>query len=218
MAVVWFVSPARHAPLDPPAALSLLKYEIVATQASKVDLKQLTGLIIVDARQDLGAAKQFCQQLLTNPHGSTALLLINSAALSVLSPDWGAQDFILDDASPGEFDTRIRWLLALTTTSEQTNIVSGPVVINEDAYTVLVGGRQLDLTYTEFELLKCLVLHPDRVLTREFLLSEIWGYDYYGGTRTVDVHIRRVRAKLGAEFDSCITTVRNVGYRFSPTH
>ena len=216
MAAVWFINPSRRAPLEPPSALSLLKYEIIEAHAEKIVLKQLTGLVIIDARQDLGAARQFCQKLLSAPQSCPGILLVNSAALSVLSPDWGAQDFILEDAGPGEFDARIRWLLA--SAPEQSHIVAGPVVIDEDAYTVMAGGHQLNLTYTEFELLKCLVLHPDRVLTREFLLSEVWGYDYYGGTRTVDVHIRRLRAKLGVEYDSCITTVRNVGYRFSPNH
>ena len=93
-------------------------------------------------------------------------------------------------------------------------IVCGPVEVDETAYTATVGGRPLELTYTEFELLKYLALHPNRVLSRETLLSEVWGYDYYGGTRTVDVHIRRLRAKLGAEYDGHIGTVRNVGYRF----
>ncbi|NLI86374.1 MAG: winged helix-turn-helix transcriptional regulator [Propionibacterium sp.] len=101
-------------------------------------------------------------------------------------------------------------------TASSGNVLSaGPVIIDEDAYVATVGGQQLDLTYTEFELLKYLVAHPGRVLTREQLLSEVWGYDYFGGTRTVDVHIRRLRAKLGPEFDSCIGTVRNVGYRFA---
>lgn len=216
MAAVWFINPSRRAPLEPPSALSLLQYEIIAAQAEKLDLKKLSGLVIIDARQDLAAARQFCQQLLSIPQPCPGILLVNSAALSVLTPEWGAQDFILDDAGPGEFDARIRWLF--TSSPEQTHIVSGPIVIDEDAYTVTVGGHQLNLTYTEFELLKCLVLHPERVLTREFLLSEVWGYDYYGGTRTVDVHIRRLRAKLGVEYDSCITTVRNVGYRFRPNH
>ena len=75
-------------------------------------------------------------------------------------------------------------------------------------------GRPLDLTYKEFELLRFLATHPDRVFTREQLLSEVWGYDYFGGTRTVDVHVRRLRAKLG-DLESLIGTVRNVGYRFN---
>jgi DNA-binding response OmpR family regulator len=77
-------------------------------------------------------------------------------------------------------------------------------------------GRVLDLTFKEFELLKFLAQHPGRVFTRAHLLQEVWGYDYFGGTRTVDVHVRRLRAKLGAEHEALIGTVRNVGYRFVP--
>jgi DNA-binding response OmpR family regulator len=96
-----------------------------------------------------------------------------------------------------------------------SEIKSGDVVIDENSYTAKLGGRTLDLTFKEFELLKYLVQHPGRVFTRAQLLQEIWGYDYFGGTRTVDVHIRRLRAKLGPEFEAIIDTVRNVGYRFS---
>jgi len=88
-------------------------------------------------------------------------------------------------------------------------------VIDERAYSVALHDRQLDLTYTEFELLKYLVQHPGRVFSREHLLTEVWGYDYYGGTRTVDVHVRRLRSKLGVAREALIATVRNVGYRFS---
>ena len=77
-------------------------------------------------------------------------------------------------------------------------------------------GQPLDLTYKEFELIKYLAQHPGRVFTRAQLLQEVWGYDYYGGTRTVDVHVRRLRAKLGPEHEALIGTVRNVGYRFVP--
>jgi DNA-binding response OmpR family regulator len=94
-------------------------------------------------------------------------------------------------------------------------IRSGEVVIDEDSYTAKIKGRSLDLTFKEFELLKYLAQHPGRVFSRSQLLQEIWGYDYFGGTRTVDVHIRRLRSKLGPEFESIIDTVRNVGYRFS---
>ena len=93
-------------------------------------------------------------------------------------------------------------------------IRNGDVAIDEASYTAKVGGRVLDLTYKEFELLKFLAQHPGRVFTRAQLLQEVWGYDYFGGTRTVDVHVRRLRAKLGAEHESVIGTVRNVGYRF----
>ena len=88
------------------------------------------------------------------------------------------------------------------------------MTIDEATYTAKVTGRSLDLTFKEFELLKFLAQHPGRVFTRAQLLQEVWGYDYYGGTRTVDVHVRRLRAKLGTEHEQLIGTVRNVGYRF----
>jgi DNA-binding response OmpR family regulator len=93
-------------------------------------------------------------------------------------------------------------------------IRSGEVTVDEASYTAKIGGRHLDLTFKEFELLKYLVQHPGRVFTRDQLLQEVWGYDYFGGTRTVDVHVRRLRAKLGPDNETLIGTVRNVGYRF----
>ena len=93
-------------------------------------------------------------------------------------------------------------------------IRSGEVVVDDASYTAKLGGRSLDLTFKEFELLKYLAQHPGRVFSRQQLLQEVWGYDYFGGTRTVDVHVRRLRAKLGPENETLIGTVRNVGYRF----
>ena len=93
-------------------------------------------------------------------------------------------------------------------------IRSGEVVVDDATYTAKIGKRTLDLTFKEFELLKFLAQHPGRVFSRQQLLQEVWGYDYFGGTRTVDVHVRRLRAKLGAEHETLIGTVRNVGYRF----
>jgi DNA-binding response OmpR family regulator len=87
-------------------------------------------------------------------------------------------------------------------------------MIDPDTYAAKLKGRPLDLTYKEFELLKFLAQHPGRVFTRDQLLREVWGYDYFGGTRTVDVHVRRLRAKLGSEYESMIGTVRQVGYKF----
>ena len=86
--------------------------------------------------------------------------------------------------------------------------------LDDATYTAKIGGRPLDLTFKEFELLKFLAQHPGRVFSRQQLLQEVWGYDYFGGTRTVDVHVRRLRAKLGPEHETLIGTVRNVGYRF----
>jgi DNA-binding response OmpR family regulator len=90
----------------------------------------------------------------------------------------------------------------------------GSLELNLATYQVAIDDRPVDFTYMEYELLKFLVTHPKRVFSREALLSRVWGYDYYGGARTVDVHIRRVRAKLGSEHAARIKTVRSVGYRW----
>jgi DNA-binding response OmpR family regulator len=95
-------------------------------------------------------------------------------------------------------------------------IEHGPLVLNLETYQAAVAGRVLDLTYMEYELLRFLAARPGKVFTRETLLSRVWGYEYYGGARTVDVHVRRLRAKLGEEHAHLIETVRSVGYRFGP--
>ena len=127
----------------------------------------------------------------------------------------GASDIILEGAGPGEIDARVRIALGRGKNVEKRETINeGGVVIDEASYSAKVHGKPLDLTFKEFELLRFLAQHPGRVFTREQLLSEVWGYDYFGGTRTVDVHIRRLRAKLG-DLESLIGTVRNVGYRFN---
>ena len=137
---------------------------------------------------------------------------------------YGHADVILDTAGPAEVDARIR--LAIMKFLDLQRVVNpatieirgGEITIDEHSYTAKIKGRSLDLTYKEFELLKYLVQHPGRVFTRSQLLQEVWGYDYFGGTRTVDVHIRRLRAKLGPEHEALIGTVRHVGYRFNTTN
>ena len=98
-------------------------------------------------------------------------------------------------------------------TGEGALIRLGPLALDTDTYRVTAAGRPLDLTFKEFELLRFLASHPGRVYTRPSLLREVWGYDFYGGTRTVDVHVRRLRAKLGPEHEHLVETVRGVGYR-----
>ena len=135
-----------------------------------------------------------------------------------VNAEWGVDDVVLETSGPAEVDARLR--LAIGRLERRTDddtpdeIRSGDVSIDEATYTARVGGRILDLTYKEFELLKFLAQHPGRVFSRAQLLQEVWGYDYFGGTRTVDVHVRRLRAKLGPEHEAVIGTVRNVGYRF----
>jgi DNA-binding response OmpR family regulator len=124
-------------------------------------------------------------------------------------------DFCLAPFHPKELEARIAHLFWRTGRGTRPELVEyGTLVLNLETYQAAVNGRPLDLTYMEYELLKFLATHPGKVFTRETLLSRVWGYEYYGGARTVDVHIRRLRAKLGEEHANLISTVRSVGYRF----
>jgi DNA-binding winged helix-turn-helix (wHTH) protein len=136
-----------------------------------------------------------------------------------VTAEWGADDVILHTAGPAEVEARLRLAIgrkASLAPAAPDEIRSGDLAIDEATYTARLRARALDLTFKEFELLKFLAQHPGRVFTRAHLLQEVWGYDYFGGTRTVDVHVRRLRAKLGTEHEALIGTVRNVGYRFVP--
>ena len=124
-------------------------------------------------------------------------------------------DFCLQPFQPTELDARLKHLFWRVGRGTRPELIEyGPLVLNLETYQAAIGGNPLDLTYMEYELLKFLGSHPGKVFTREVLLSRVWGYEYYGGARTVDVHIRRLRAKLGEEHANLIQTVRSVGYKF----
>ncbi len=129
-------------------------------------------------------------------------------------------DVLLHTCGPAELEARIKLAIGRLTAQREAAdpeahvIRSGEVIVDDATYTAKIGKRHLDLTFKEFELLKFLAQHPGRVFSRQQLLQEVWGYDYFGGTRTVDVHVRRLRAKLGPDNETLIGTVRNVGYRF----
>jgi DNA-binding response OmpR family regulator len=151
------------------------------------------------------------------------VVVISEGGLVALSADWGCDEILLPTAGPAEVDARLRLLVARRATEPGAGrsgaLVRGELVIDEATYTARFKGRPLDLTYKEFELLKYLAQHAGRVFTRAQLVQEVWGYDFFGGTRTVDVHVRRLRAKLGPEHEQLIGTVRNVGYKFvRPLH
>lgn len=124
-----------------------------------------------------------------------------------------ADEFVFPEASEAELRVRLAMLTARRGESGEAVARLGPLAINVESYQVTAGGRVLDLTFKEFELLRFLAEHPGRVFSRAKLLQEVWGYDFYGGTRTVDVHVRRLRSKLGPEHEQLIETVRGVGYR-----
>ena len=124
-------------------------------------------------------------------------------------------DFVVTPFRPGELEARLKHLFWRTGSGTRPELIEyGPLVLNLETYQAAITGSPLDLTYMEYELLKFLSTHPGKVFTRETLLSRVWGYEYYGGARTVDVHVRRLRAKLGEEHANLIQTVRSVGYRF----
>ena len=226
MAKILMLTNSTGASADVLPALGLLQHDvrILPAEASVLVDAPITDCIIIDARRDLPTAKSFTKLITTTGVSTPLIIITTEGGLSAINADWGITDVILDTAGPAEVDARIRIVIgkdAITQLAKNPSlkeIRSGEVVIDEDLYTAKIKGRTLDLTFKEFELLKYLAQHPGRVFSRSQLLQEIWGYDYFGGTRTVDVHIRRLRSKLGPEFESIIDTVRNVGYRFSTSN
>jgi DNA-binding response OmpR family regulator len=198
-------------------SLDLLDHRVTRLPADTGSLPQAgeAELVVIDGVVELAAAKSLCrivEQTLRTP----VLLVLGEGGLAAVQLDWGIADVVLDAAGPAEVDARIRLCLAGSAPRDQPIVAAG-LRIDEASYQASINGKPLDLTYKEFELLRFLASHPVRVFTREQLLSEVWGYDYFGGTRTVDVHVRRLRAKLG-DLESAIGTVRNVGYRFEVAH
>jgi DNA-binding response OmpR family regulator len=175
-----------------------------------------SGAIVV-AEADPEGAFALCRALRKRDVPLSPLLLV--VAIEQLG-DLELREDLFDDfcVSPWrgpELEARLAHLFWRTGRGTRPDLVEyGPLVLNLETYQASLSGRPLDLTYMEYELLKFLATHPGKVFTRETLLSRVWGYEYYGGARTVDVHIRRLRAKLGEEQANLISTVRSVGYRF----
>ena len=199
-------------------ALGLLGHQVTV---SDFDVSPLLAhrpaAVLVDGRFDLANARAFSRVLATAELDLPVLVVLKEGGLIALSADWAVDDMLLDTAGPAEVDARLRLAVARRTAAGQgepgiTKV--GELTIEEATYTARLRNTTLDLTYKEFELLKFLAQHPGRVFSRSHLLQAVWGYDYFGGTRTVDVHVRRLRAKLGSEFEALIGTVRNVGYKF----
>jgi DNA-binding response OmpR family regulator len=172
---------------------------------------------VISAVADPVAAFDFCRSLRKRETPiSPLLLVIDQKHISQLALDDDLfDDFLVFPIDPEELEARLSHLLFRTGRGKQHDlIIYGPLALNLETYQAVVSGRPLDLTFMEYELLRFLAAHPGSVFTREVLLSRVWGYEYFGGARTVDVHIRRLRAKLGEEHASLIETVRSVGYRF----
>ncbi len=223
MAKVLLLTNTQGASADVLPALGLLQHsvKILPLEASVLVDAPVMDLIFIDARREFPTAKSLSRLMSSMGVEAPIVAITTEGGLTAISADWEISDVILDSAGPAEVDARIRLAVDARIYAREaidganTEIRQGDVVIDEGTYTAKIRGNSLDLTFKEFELLKFLAQHPGRVFTRAQLLQEIWGYDYFGGTRTVDVHIRRLRSKLGPEFESIIGTVRNVGYRFT---
>jgi DNA-binding response OmpR family regulator len=188
-----------------------------ATEAT--DLRQAhPDIVLVDATGDLSAAEDAARRLsLAWEIGLPSIVaVLDEASIERFSLD-AADDFIMARASTPEISARLSRLVRRARgESDEAVLRVGELTVNPSNYQVYVRGRPLDLTFKEFELIRFLSQRPGRVCDRDLLLREVWGYDYFGGTRTVDVHVRRLRAKLGPEHEALIETVRNVGYRLVP--
>ena len=170
-----------------------------------------------DSPAELESALRACRAIRNGEvNVGATLLLINGGQLATLDPREDLfDDFCLSPFHPLELEVRLKQLFRRSGPSEQVDLIEyGPLAMNLETYQAVIEGRPLDLTYMEYELLKFLAAHPGKVFTRETLLNRVWGYDYYGGARTVDVHVRRLRAKLGEEHAGLIQTIRSVGYSF----
>lgn len=218
MRLIMFTHEADVADVLPAASFLDSHVECLPPLPSSYAAIDGADVVLVDARGDLVRARALCQ-LLTGPIDCAPIVLVLvDGGAAVVQSDWGASDFVMAGAGPAELAARLRLLrdhINVSSVPAEDKIEVGELVIDATAYTARLRGAIIDLTYKEFELLRHLAANPGRVFTRAQLLQEVWGYDYFGGTRTVDVHVRRLRAKLGVEYDQLIGTVRNVGYRFN---
>ena len=222
MGTVLLLTKALQPSAEVLPGLALLSHQVKILPAEGSALLEAPhhDLLMVDGRRELAQARDLCRLIRTTGSDQPVLLVVTEGGLSVVQADWGMDEVLLETSGPAEIDARIRVSIGRKARSnegpdDEAHIIrSGEVVVDEATYTAKIGGRVLDLTFKEFELLKYLAQHPGRVFTRDQLLQEVWGYDYFGGTRTVDVHVRRLRAKLGTDNEALIGTVRNVGYRF----
>ena len=184
--------------------------------ADRLSRGELAGVLVVsliDRPADAAVRELMRGQPL--PPGTAMVAIIRREQLADLDPALPLDDYVVHPAAPEELVARVRRAVRQRSGPESSDVVRcGDLTIDQASYKVFVGGRLVDLTYKEYELLRFLALNQDKVCTREMLLNRVWGYDFYGGSRTVDVHIRRLRSKLEDRVHTFIETVRNVGYRF----
>ena len=213
---VWVLLSDRPVERTLPA-LDELRIDIKHEPLSMVSLGHALELeptaVLVDATENPGQAWSILREMAERSGQVPAVVIVERDGLEVFPWPEVAEEVVYPGAPAPELRLRLEMLRQRSGAGDGTVVRLGPVSIDTESYRVAAAGRPLDLTYKEFELLRFLAVHAGRVYTRPALLREVWGYDFYGGTRTVDVHIRRLRAKLGPEHEHLIETVRGVGYR-----
>lgn len=205
-------TPAQVLPGAPPLLLDLKTEHLsVATVAEALALGP--DAVLVDAAENPGQGHAVLHALRERGPRIPVLVVVERRDVDRFPWEEVADDVIFPGAPEGEIRLRFALTRRRTGTSEETAIRLGPIVLDPSTYRVSLEGTPLDLTFKEFELLRYLAERRGRVFTRPALLREVWGYDFYGGTRTVDVHVRRLRSKLGPAHEGLVETVRGVGYR-----
>lgn len=205
-------TPAQVLPGAPPLLLDLKTEHLsVATVAEALALGP--DAVLVDAAENPGQGHAVLHALRERGPRIPVLAVVERNDVDRFPWEEVADDVIFPGAPEGEIRLRFALTRRRTGTGEETAIHLGPIVLDPSTYRVSIEGTPLDLTFKEFQLLRYLAERRGRVFTRPALLREVWGYDFYGGTRTVDVHVRRLRSKLGPAHEGLIETVRGVGYR-----
>ena len=225
MRVLVVCSEPESAPTDADSAAAVLVDLGCRVTLCRFDLGDLDeeesdqkppALLVMDAGDELGRASQCRRKLDQIPSLSEipTLLVVTVPRLPALDFSSGFDDFLLRPIVPAELYARLRQLDWRTSAFGSDEVIKiGDLHIDVSGYEVFLGGRRLDFTHQEFELLRFLAQHRGRVFTRDQLLQKVWGYQYAGGTRTVDIHVRRLRAKMGPVTGALIATVRHVGYK-----
>ncbi len=182
-------------------------------QLSSGELLDVVLVSLIDEPSD-AAIRELLRDQSETPR-VVSLALVRRHQLATLDPELPVDDFAVVPVTGEELSARVQRIARRRAAAEDGNVLRcGDLTIDQASYKAFVGSRPVELTYKEYELLRFLALNQDKVCTRETLLNRVWGYDFYGGHRTVDVHIRRLRGKIEDRGHTFIETVRNVGYRF----
>jgi DNA-binding response OmpR family regulator len=196
-------------------SLEFLARSVRSASITDISLAGQVDVAMVDARTDLSSARAACERLAASAPLVAVVAVVSEADLVAVDVDWRVDEVVLAGAHAAELDARLRLAMGRRRGAPDETPVTlkfGDLVLHPASYCAFLDSRELDLTLTEFRLLNYLVQHADRAFTRSHLMHEVWGHECSGRARTVDVHVQRLRAKLGADYESLVDTVRGIGY------